>query len=730
MKHNRVSRCWRGRSDAIYPNGMKTTVKFRRLAAGLAAAVLAPLLAGAPAVAAAAETASNWTAAPEARARLVAGVSTTGVTPSAPFGLEIVLDDGWKTYWQAPGPQGYPPRLDWSGSDNVAGAEIIWPTPERFTILGYDSIGYKEAALLPMNVTFKDPTKPARIRLTVDYLTCAEICIPQFAELELDVPAGAPAPTEHAFGIDRARGQAPAPPGAGDAIERVWLSGPPDQPSLVAEASVSGGAAPGIDLFVNGLDGYFFRAPTIESLGGDRIRLMAVAIEVPPEPAAVGQAAAYTLRLGDARAIVQEAALVMPPAGFEAAKGASGAARPGPGLLLMLAIAFLGGLILNVMPCVLPVLAIKLMGALKHASGGRGAVRRGFLASAAGIVVSFGVLAAGAVALQSAGIAVGWGMQFQQPLFVGFMALVMAIFAANLWGLFEFGAPAVAGRASAALPQEKDGPWGDFWTGVLATALATPCSAPFVGAALSFALTQGSAEIFAIFLAMGVGLAAPYLATAAFPAIARFLPKPGGWMATLRKILSVAVALTGLWLLWVLWRQAGDVAAGIAVLAVLATVACLGLISGRKAWAGAAMAVVAGLVAVGLTATPPANARADNLAWVGFDEGEIARRVDAGETVLVDVTADWCVTCKWNKATVLSQEPVVGLLARADVIAMQADWTRPDPAISAYLARNGRYGIPFNIVYGPGAPDGLPLPELLSAGAVTSAISKAARNQN
>lgn len=682
----------------------------------IAAAVLALLALVAAPPSTAAE--SGWDAAPESRARLISGVSATGVVDTAPMGLEFVLKPGWKTYWRAPGPQGYPPRLDWSGSENVAGAEIVWPTPVRFSILGYDSIGYEEAALLPLNVTFADPAKPARLNLEVDYLTCAEVCIPQLAKLSLDLPAGSPAPTAHAFAIDRARGQAPAPAGAGDRIARIWFEGPVDQPVLAAEVEATG-AGPGVDLFTDGLDGYFFRAPRVERLEDGRFYLRSVAVEVPPDPAAVGQEAEITLRFADGRAIVQTVAISPPPTDLAAASGG-----PPTGLLFMLGIAFLGGLILNVMPCVLPVLALKLMGALKHAAGGVGHVRRGFLASAAGIVVSFMALAAGAIGLQQAGAAVGWGMQFQQPLFVAAMALIMALFAANLWGAFEFSTPAAAGRASAVLPADRDGFAGSFWTGVLATALATPCSAPFVGAALSFALTRGSAEIAAIFLAMGLGLAAPYLLTAAFPSLAGLLPRPGGWMGTVKRLLAVAVALTGVWLLWVLWRQAGPVAAGLALAAAVAVVVFVATARSPRRWAMVAAAAAAGLVAVWLTAAPAARGDGGDLNWAVFDEAAIARHVAAGQVVLVDVTADWCVTCKWNKAAILSQDPVAGVIAES-VVAMQADWTRPDPAITDYLARNNRFGIPFNIVYGPGAPNGQALPELLSDDAVLQAIEKA-----
>lgn len=663
---------------------------------------------------------SRWDASPEARARLVAGVTATGVEGSAPFGLEIVLKEGWKTYWRAPGPQGYPPRLDWTGSENVASAEFVWPTPKRFTILGYDSIGYDGGVMLPLNVVFKDPGKAASLRLTVDYLTCADVCIPQTAKLALDLPAGPPSPTGHAFAVDRSRGQAPAPPSDGARLEKVWLAGPADQPVLMAEG-VSGAPLVNADIFVDVLPGYFFRAPRIEQLEGGRFRLAATAIEAPPEPAEAGLPASYVVRL-DGRAIEQSLQLSAPTS--TAPVPETPTQGLGSGLLLMLGIAFLGGLVLNVMPCVLPVLAIKLMSALKHAEGGRAQVRRGFLASAAGIVVSFMALAGGAIALRSAGVAVGWGMQFQQPLFVAFMALALALFAANLWGLFEFRTLAVVNRAGAAGPDDSQGLSGAFWTGVLATALATPCSAPFVGAALSFALSQGTVEILAIFFAMGLGLAAPYLLTAAAPSLARLLPRPGRWMGMLRAVLGVAVALTGVWLLWVLQRQAGTPAALAAFAASVVAVLAISKLGAGLRWGGVGATLVAGLAAVWFVATPPNSADAAAFDWARFNEAEIDRRVAKGEVVLVDVTADWCVTCKWNKATVLSQDPVASVLMNG-VTPMQADWTRPDPKIGEYLAKHGRFGIPFNIVYGPGAPAGVPLPELLDADTVLEAIEKA-----
>lgn len=664
---------------------------------------------------------SAWQAAPEARARLVSAVDATGGEGVVRLGLEIVLKDGWKTYWKAPGPQGYPPNMDWSGSENVEGAETTWPTPKRFTILGFDSIGYAGGVLLPLTVNLADRSKPATVRLTVDYLTCAEVCVPQTAKLALDLPAGVAKPTKYALAIDRARGKAPAPSGGGSALEAAWLSGPADQPALIVEG-VSNDSGDKLDLFVDGLPGYFFGAPVFEDLGNGRFRATAKAIEAPFDAVDYAKPGAeFIVTLASANVSFEQKTALSEPK----ATSNEGAGALAPGLLLMLGIALLGGLILNVMPCVLPVLAIKLMGALEHAGAGRAAVRRGFAASAAGIIVSFLALATMAIGLKSAGIAVGWGIQFQQPIFVGAMAMVMALFAANLWGAFEIAAPDAVGKAGAALSGGgKDGIGNAFWTGVLATALATPCSAPFVGSALSFALSRGGGEIMAIFGAMGVGLALPYLLTALFPGVARVLPRPGQWMNVVRRVLAVAVALTGVWLLWVLYRQAGLLATSGALVAAAVLVIALTKAQGARRWVYVAASFAGGAALVATLATAPKQAGADRLAWAPFDQAEIARQVSAGNVVLVDVTADWCVTCKWNKAAVLSRDPVATLL-ETDVMPMQADWTRPDPMIADYLAQHGRYGIPFNIVYGPGAPKGEPLPELLSAEAVQAAINKA-----
>jgi len=336
------------------------------------------------------------------------------------------------------------------------------------------------------------------------------------------------------------------------------------------------------------------------------------------------------------------------------------------------------------------------------------------------------------VALKGMGSAVGWGIQFQQPWFLIAMMLVLTLFAANLWGWFEIPVPAVVGRLAGMGSHTSLA--GQFGTGVFATLLATPCSAPFVGTAVAFALAHGPSEIFAIFLALGLGFAAPYLLVAAVPALAQLLPRPGRWMIVLRRVLGLLLAGTALWLLTILGGTLGTTAVWVIVGLVLAMIAALWAVHRlptalrpASPIAVIALALAAFAVPTQIATSRPSPAANDPAGfWKPFDATGIASLVAQGKTVFVDVTADWCVTCVVNKRLILDSSAVNTRLTAPDVIPMQADWTLPDDGIARYLAANNRYGIPFNAVYGPGAPNGIVLPELLTERAVLDALAKAA----
>jgi len=408
---------------------------------------------------------------------------------------------------------------------------------------------------------------------------------------------------------------------------------------------------------------------------------------------------------------------------------------------VILALALAGGLILNLMPCVLPVLSIKLLSAVGHGGAEAGRVRAGFLASAAGIVTSFLALASLAVGLKAAGLAVGWGIQFQQPVFILVMAVVVVLFAANLWGLFEIALPGAVADAAYRAGEGRH-LRAHFATGAFATLLATPCTAPFLGTAVGFALSRGAAEIYAVFTALGIGLALPYLLVAAAPRLATALPPPGPWMVTLRRLLGLALAGTAVWLLTVLRAQAGlapALAAGAALTAMIGVLA-LGRAMRRRpgglAWGVAAFCAVAAVVLppqlerwMGTETVAGDRAAAPRqtglVRWQPFDPEAIAGHVAAGRVVFVDITAEWCLTCQVNKAVALETRDVARQMNGVGVVAMQGDWTRPDPVIGEFLKRFGRFGIPFNVVFGPAAPDGIALSELLSQREVLGALATA-----
>ena len=400
--------------------------------------------------------------------------------------------------------------------------------------------------------------------------------------------------------------------------------------------------------------------------------------------------------------------------GEDEGEGAAASGAPGaPGLLTMLLLGVLGGLILNLMPCVLPVLSLKVFGLVKSAGQGRAAVTGGSLATAAGILISFWGLAAAAVGARAAGAAVGWGVQFQNPAFVTFLLVVVVLFCLNLWGLFEIPLPQLVARAAGGGPRE--GVPGHLASGFFATLMATPCSAPFLGTAIAFALAQSGATIFAIFTAVGVGMALPYLALAAFPGAARLLPRPGPWMDTLRRVMGFLLAGAAVWLLYVLGAQVSLERRAWIELALLglALMVWLRHRAGAGPWLRKGAGVgAAALVAVALLVGWRAGeARASSglgaaegwIEWVEFDRARAEELAAQGQLVFVDVTADWCFTCKVNERLVLETEPVASAFERHGVVPMKADWTNRNDTIARFLAEHGRYGIPFYLLYRPGA---------------------------
>ncbi len=703
-------------------------------------AVAVPALSGhaAPGADATAPGASDWAHTDQTQVRLLSAVTATGDARALRLGLQFKLAPGWKIYWRSPGDAGLPPKANWGGSSNLGATTMRWPAPERFQLFDLDTFGYSDEVVLPIDAEVEQPGKPVALHMALSYLVCEKICIPYQASLQLAIPAGPASPSDYAHLIDRYVARVPGDGrGSGLAIERASWDGGAEPAITVTARAVEPFEHP--DVFVEGAvtNGIGFGPPDVSLSDGGRRAVLRLPARFEDQAAArkagsfVGEPVTLTLVDG-VRAMEAHTVLT------------TGLPSPVPakvGALAILGIAVLGGLILNLMPCVLPVLSLKLLHLVSHAGVARSRIRRNFLASAAGILGAFFLLAMALTALKAAGRTIGWGIQFQQPEFLAGMALLLVLFTANLWGWFDLRLPGAVADAAVkasggAVAADDETMLGAFVSGAFATLLATPCSAPFVGTAVGFALARGPLDILVIFMALGLGLALPYLTIAAIPGLAHRLPHPGRWMVYLRAALGVALLATMAWLLSVIAVQVGTTAALglgavlLVVLAVLWLARGAGDAKRRVAWAAVAgLAVLAFLAPARLATQLPMSVRArvaqmDGL-WRPFDLAAIDSLVHHGHVVFVDVTADWCITCQVNKAAVVSRGDVAARLADGSVIPMRADWTRPSPVIARYLASFGRYGIPFNVVYGPGAPQGIPLPEILTSDAVLDAFARA-----
>ncbi|MEM7072739.1 MAG: protein-disulfide reductase DsbD domain-containing protein [Pseudomonadota bacterium] len=671
--------------------------------------------------------------------------------------IEVKLKKGWKTYWHSPGDAGLPPVFDWSESSNIRDIVVHFTTPERFSLFGFETFGYSDSAFFPIQIHHLDRNNPLTLKLRLDLLVCEEICVPVTVHPTLHLPASPDGIDTHvdrvidhqmAAQIAQANQRIPRD-AANSGFTLLDSTANPDSSRLdIAIGSSIALEAP--DLVPATKAGWNFASPELRY---DQItgRLFAsFAVTGKPDPAASLDEMPIAWTLLDNRQGWSFAAHPVRvatdgiPASYGAEtssyqRAASTPARPALSISLWVALLFalLGGLILNAMPCVLPVLSLKLASIIHHADQDRLQIRRSFLASAAGILVSFWMLALAAILVKLAGGTPGWGTQFQQPLFLFVMAAVIMVFAGTLMDWYQFNLP---GWLRSRITTRHSGrQTGAFFEGMFATLLATPCSAPFLGTAISFALVaEGQALPFLIFTALALGMSLPWLMVAAIPSSLRLLPAPGRWMIWLRRGLALGLFLTGCWLLSVLSAQIPPSAVMMASAAILALMLALVLVHHRRAgtgWFAASLILAVGLLGGSLYQSFAGNQASaedqthkvepEGPTWQRFDRTVLDAYLDSGKTILVDVTADWCISCIVNKKLVLEARELQTAFVQHDVILMQADWTNPDPAIEQYLRDFDRYAIPFNAIYGPASPHGLVMPVLLTKSHILNGLAQA-----
>ncbi len=692
----------------------------------------------APGLAVAAESAAVST--PRVTATLLS--SRDAVAPGERFQVALVqkMAPGWHTYWQNPGDSGEPTRIEWTLPQGVAAGEIQWPAPHAIPVEPLVNFGFEGTLLLPVEITVPQDAKPGErltLKANATWLVCEKICIPEEGAFTLDLPIAPAAVVDEAaqVRIEAARADLPVPAGfkgrlaadgEGLALTLPGLSGSPTELRFfpLSDTLIDHAAKQDASAAVDGTMLRLARSSAFKIAGGaiDGVLTFkeggiarSLSLVASVDPALVTSAA-------DSAASARPAAVRIPlPA-------------EGADLTLWAALlfAFAGGLILNLMPCVLPVLFIKALGFAQLARASRTEVREQGLLFLAGVVVTFMALAGMVIVLGALGSSVGWGFQLQSPPLVIALAVVMTLIGLNLLGAFEIGTSATGvghGLAS------RGGRVGAFMTGALAVVVATPCTAPFMGAAMGYAVTQPPVLGLAVFMALALGFALPVVALSFAPGLLRLLPKPGRWMLILKQAFAFPMFATAIWLIWVASVQAGPggvLAALVAVLAAGFVVWLVGVTrgAGRGRVLSSAFAVLVACAAgwfVVQSAVPEATTEAragDTQAWT---PERVAALQAEGRPVFVNFTAAWCITCLANERVALSRQEVKDAFAELKVVYLKADWTNRNSQIAMALAEQGRAGVPLYLFY-PGAKGAQPeiLPQLLTPDMIVAAARRAA----
>lgn len=669
---------------------------------------------------------SNLQQSPRATVSLVSEYAAVSPGQQLRIGLRQRLAPHWHTYWKNPGDAGSPPNVAFTLPDGVTVGEIDWPGPDRFLVGPVASYGYENEIVFPMSLQVPADARPGSqlvIEANADWVVCEKECIPEDGAFRLILPVE---PEARPARVD---------------VRAAFATFDTRRPQTAPWAATLEDGAAGLRLVVRG-----------DGIARASVRS---ALYFPDTWGNVDHAADQVLKVADGElALTLQKGQGFSPgssSGLLAVTDGGGQKRwfmlqPTPAtaaptvmegatilpLWQMALFAFLGGMILNLMPCVFPVLAIKATAVAGIAGGDRRAVRLSGVFYTLGVLAAFMALALALLAVRAGGSAVGWGFQFQSPLFVAAMCWLMLAIGLNLSGVFEIGgALAGAGQGLAG----RKGHAGSFFTGLLAVVVATPCTAPFMGAAIGSALVAPAHVSLVVFATMGLGLALPFLLLGMFPAVARRLPRPGAWMVTLRQAMAFPMYATAAWLLWVLAQQSGEAGlrmalAGSVLVGLVAWLVGLGQHGVKRPWwpRGLALLGVAGLMASAYVlhgAAPIDNAaRAQAMDAEPYSAERLAALRADGKPVFVNMTAAWCITCLVNERTTLSTEAVKQAMRDGGVVYMKGDWTNRDPAITAFLQSFQRDGLPFYAFYPAGGMEPVVLPPVLTQAIVTDSLKQ------
>ncbi|MCW5963838.1 MAG: thioredoxin family protein [Bryobacterales bacterium] len=684
---------------------------------------------------------------PHSEATLGAEFSTVVPGEEVTLALRIKLEPEWHCYWLNPGDAGMAASIRWQLPESITVGELQYPAPHYIPTPPLASYGYEDEVLLLMDARVAAGLKPGtklELKGRADWLVCKEVCLPAREEIALTLTVGEEIEENLAWAPAIAKTRAALPTPATE-IEgmRVRAARTEDGYVLAIETPEAAALArQDVRFFPQDQQVLTHAAPQERRAGPGLLTLSLVESEFANQPA---ERLRGVLTLPESSSWKQGAQVHAVT--FEAPVEALGsialqAATPaGDGLsstlLVVLVSAFIGGMILNLMPCVFPVLSLKIMSFVQQAGDDRAKIRNHGFVFTFGVLASFWALAGLLLLLRAGGSQLGWGFQLQSPAFVAFVALLIFGLGLNLAGVFEVGMSLTRlGSAGGA----AQGYGGSFFSGVLATAVATPCTAPFMGSALGYAIAQPATTSMLVFTALGAGMATPYMVLSLYPRMLSFLPRPGAWMETLKQVLSFPLFATAIWLLWVFGLQTGiDGAAGLLLAMLLLAIAgwIVGkwnvyAISGRTRLVTRATAILALAVGLGFawnasqqaapTVTGGGSGKSAS-AWQTYSDAKLEGLLASQHTVFVDFTAAWCLTCQVNKRTVLHRDAAMNAFAEKGVELLVADWTNKDPEIAAKIESLGRSGVPVYALYKRGARQPVLLPEILTEGILLEALA-------
>ncbi len=643
---------------------------------------------------------SDWAISEKSKVRLISPMTASNNNNQLILALEYELEEEWKTYWKSPGGGGFPQKIIWNNSSNVKDIKILWPEPIEFEILGLKSIGYKDKVIFPLIVDIKDNQKQTNLNLNINYLVCRDICIPGNADIFLDLPSGEGEYTDYFFEIEKVLSTTLNNNIDFTPISYFSFNAIQNNNDVIFDIEISTSSFfddPKIFIHTP------FGLPVVEPINNYSLDFQKLKTS-------------FNFRLDqfNEKKFPIEIFFYDNNYSFKVEKNVEienvdKNFSTNNSLLYLLLISLLGGFILNLMPCVFPVLSLKLLSVINTEDK---KIKSSFFITVLGIITSFLILGSFFAILKQINISISWGMQFQEPYFLMFILTIISMFFLNTLGIFQINLPSFL-FSSKILNSGNNFYTKNFFNGFFATLLATPCSAPYLGTAVTAAFTQSTTYLFLIFFFMGIGMSLPYLIIAFFPGLISFLPRSGKWMIYFKYFLSILLFITIVWLLSILNNYYN-------YFFIVTFTVLLILISAILKFRIYQTPLIISLIII-FFLTPYLNSfqkineenyKSNN--WLDFNSKNIPEIIANNEIVFLDITADWCITCKFNKINVLNSKIVSDFFDSQEVTLIKADWTQPNEKINKFLKKYNKFGIPFNAFYSSKFPEGIVMNEILT----------------